>query len=252
MKKTIVAALAALALIASCAPAKPAAPAAAPVKKIQVACDTTFPPMEYLAEDKSIAGFDIDMFNAVAQAAGFEVEYRSVSWDGIFEGLKVGTYDAVVSSVTITPERQEKMDFSEPYVNAGQILVVPIGSQITKLTELVGKKLGAQVNTTGSMEAEKVKGITIKAYDDIALSFDDMANGRVEAVIIDTPVAVNYVKNNEKYKGKFMMVGEPMTSEFYGVAVAKGNKELLAKINTGLAAIRANGKLDELITKWLK
>jgi len=101
------------------------------------------------------------------------------------------------------------------------------------------------------MEVEKIKTIKQKAYDDIALSFDDLINNLVDGVVIDTPVAATYVKN-PKFAGKIKMVGEPMTSEFYGIVVKKGNKELLDKINAGLAALTASGKLDELKAKWLK
>ena len=91
----------------------------------------------------------------------------------------------------------------------------------------------------------------LKAYDDIALSFDDLLSKRVEAVVIDGPVAALYLQN-PKFKGKIKVVGEPMTSEFYGIVVKKGNKPLLDKINAALEILKKNGKLDELKAKWLK
>ena len=243
MKKFILLAFAA-SLFASCAPA--------PVKKLVVAQDTTFPPMEYLDDSKTLVGFDVDLMNAIAAEAKLDLEFKSVSWDGIFAGVQNGTYDIIASSVTITDDRSKTMDFSTPYVNAGQILVVLTdNNKDTKLADFAGRNLGAQVNTTGSMEVDKIKTIKLKAYDDIALSFDDLINKRVDGVVIDTPVAATYVKN-PKFAGKIKMVGEPMTSEFYGIVVKKGNKELLDKINAGLAAITASGKLDELKAKWLK
>ena len=91
---------------------------------ISVGTDATWPPMEFINEDKELVGFDIDLMNAIAEAAGFEVEFQNTAWDGIFAGLGSGDYDAVISSVTITEDRKETMDFSEPYLNAGQVLVV--------------------------------------------------------------------------------------------------------------------------------
>ena len=244
MKKMVLAAVVAATLLASCAQA--------PAKKLVVAQDTTFPPMEYLDDSKAVVGFDVDLMNAVAKEAKVDIEFKSVSWDGIFAGVQNGTYDIIASSVTITDERKATMDFSDPYVNAGQVLVVLTENNTdTKLDQFKGRNVGAQVNTTGSMEVDKIKEIKLKAYDDIALSFDDLINKRVEAVVIDTPVAAMYVKN-PKFAGKIKIVGEPMTSEFYGIVVKKGNKELLDKLNAGLKAVTASGKLDELKAKWLK
>lgn len=244
MKKLLVAALVAAAILASCAAPAP--------KKLVVAQDTTFPPMEFLDDNKAPAGFDVDLMNAVAKEAKLDLEFKSVSWDGIFAGVANGTYDIIASSVTITDDRQKTMDFSTPYVNAGQMLVVLAdNAKDTKLEDFKGRNVGAQVNTTGSMEVDKIKEIKLKAYDDIALSFDDLVNKRVDAVVIDSPVAALYVKN-PKFAGKIKMVGEPMTSEFYGIVVKKGNKELLDKINAALATLTSNGELDALKAKWLK
>jgi len=243
MKNLFAVALVAL-LLASCAPAA--------AKKIVVAQDTTFPPMEFLDDNKATVGIDVDLMNAIATEAKLDIEYKSVSWDGIFAGVQNGTYDVIISSVTITEERKQTMDFSEPYVNAGQaIVVLTDNNKDSKLVDFAGRNVGAQVNTTGSMEVEKVKEIKMKAYDDIALSFDDLINNRVEAVVIDTPVAASYLKN-PKFAGKIKIVGEPLTNEYYGTVVKKGNKELLDKINGALATLQANGKLDELKAKWLK
>jgi polar amino acid transport system substrate-binding protein len=244
MKKIILAALVAAALFTSCAPA--------PAKKLVVAQDTTFPPMEYLDDSKAQVGFDVDLMNAVAKEAKLDLEFKSVSWDGIFAGVQNGTYDIIASSVTITDERQKTLDFSTPYINAGQVLVVLAdNNKDTKLADFVGRNVGAQVNTTGSMEVDKVKGAKLKAYDDIALSFDDLVSKRVDAVVIDGPVAALYLKN-AKFAGKIKIVGEPMTSEFYGIVVKKGNKELLDKINAALATLTTNGTLEQLKAKWLK
>lgn len=242
MKKLILAALA-VAVMAGCS---------APAKKLVVAQDTTFPPMEFINDAKEQVGFDVDLMKAIAAEAKLDLEFKSVSWDGIFAGLTNGTYDIVASSVTITDERKANMDFSDPYVNAGQVLVVLTeNNKDTKLADFVNRNVGAQVNTTGSAEVDKVKGVKLKAYDDIALAFDDLISKRSEAVVIDGPVAVQYLKN-PKFQGKIKVVGEPMTSEFYGIAIKKGNKELLDKLNAALKTLQNNGTLDKLKEQWLK
>ncbi len=224
--------------------------------KIVIATDATFPPMEMVDENKNIVGFDVDLMNAAAKAAGFTVEFKNTAWDGIFAGLENGKYDAVMSSVTITDERKQTMDFSMPYINAGQVLVVPASTTgVETLADLKGKTVGAQIGTTGAFEIDKVKDsdkITEKTYDEIGLAFEDLVNGRIAGVVIDTPVAANYALQNEQYKGKLKIVGKPFTQEFYGVAVKKGNTKVLDLINAGLKKVIDNGTEAKLEAQWLK
>ncbi|MBN1828858.1 MAG: basic amino acid ABC transporter substrate-binding protein [Deltaproteobacteria bacterium] len=220
---------------------------------ITVATDATWPPMEMVDENKNIVGFDIDFFKAVAKEAGFKVEFKNTAWDGIFAGIAAGKYDAIISSVTITEERQKTMDFSLPYINAGQILVVPKSNEgATKIADLKGKKVGAQIGTTGAFEIKKVEGVELKGYDEIGLAFEDMAAGRIAAVVCDTPVAANYALQQQEYKEKFKIAGIPFTEEFYGVVVKKGNKKLLNIINKGIKAVQSKGIDKELEKKWLR
>jgi len=222
-------------------------------KKVVVATDATWPPMEFVNEQKEIVGFDIDLMKGIAKEAGFEVEFRNTAWDGIFAGLKNRQYDAIISSVTITEERKKEMDFSEPYINAGQVLIVRKDTAgVTTLNDLKGKSVGAQIGTTGSFEVEKVEGVTLKTYDELGFAIEDLVNGRIDGVVADTPIAADYALQNEKYKGKLKIVGEPFTDEYYGIAVAKGNKELLDKMNEGLRKVKQKGLIEELKNKWLR
>jgi polar amino acid transport system substrate-binding protein len=224
--------------------------------KITIATDATWPPMEMVDTNKNIVGFDIDLMNAAAKAGGFTVEFKNTAWDGIFAGLENGKYDAVMSSVTITDERKKTMDFSLPYINAGQILVVKNETQgVTKLDDLKGKTVGAQIGTTGAFEIDKVKApdnITEKTYDEIGLAFADLANGRIAAVVCDNPTAAQYALQNDTYKGKLKIVGERFTEEFYGVAVKKGNAKVLDVINAGLKKVLDSGANKAIEAQWLK
>jgi polar amino acid transport system substrate-binding protein len=221
--------------------------------RIVIATDATWPPMEMVNESKEIVGFDIDLMKAAAAAGGFTVEFKNTAWDGIFAGLEAGEYDAVMSSVTITDERKQTMDFSVPYINAGQILVVRKESTgVEKLDQLKGKSAGAQIGTTGSFEVEKVSGVTLKTYDEIGLAFEDLINGRIEAVVCDTPVAAQFALQNESYKGKLKIVGKPFTEEYYGVAVKKGNAKVLDLVNKGLNKVLNTNTYKQIEAKWLK
>jgi polar amino acid transport system substrate-binding protein len=223
-------------------------------KKITFGSDASFPPMEFVDAQKAVTGFDIDMIQAVAKAAGFEAEVKNVAWDGIFAGLANGEYDAILSSVTITDERKGTMDFSTPYVNAGQVIIVPkTTTDVSKPEDLKGKVVGVQISTTGDIAVGKIEGVKQKkTYDEIGLAVEDLSIGRLDAVVVDSPIAANYVLQNEKYKAKLQIVGVPFTEEYYGVAVKKGNQKVLDKINKGLEAIQKDGTLDKLKAKWLQ
>ena len=220
---------------------------------IIVATDATWPPMEYVDENKAIVGFDIDLLTLAAKEAGFTVEFQNTAWDGIFAGLANGDYDAFISSVTITEDRQKTMDFSMPYINAGQVLIVQSStSNVTVLADLSGKSVGAQIGTTGAFEVDKVAGVTLKTYDELGLAIEDLVNGRIAGIVADTPIAADFALQNPAYKGKLKIVGQPFTDEFYGVAVKKGNSEVLGKINAGLKKVLDAGKDEGLKDKWLR
>jgi len=219
---------------------------------IVVATDATWPPMEYVDESKEIVGFDVELMKAIAERGGFEIEFQNVAWDGIFAGLGAGEYDAIISSVTILPERQEKYDFSEPYINAGQIVVVGSDSEITGPDALSGYTVGAQIGTTGAFEIQEMDGVELKEYDEVGLAFEDLVAGRIDAVVCDTPVAADFALQREEYKAALKIVGEPFTDEYYGILVQKGNSELLDKINEGLKAVQDEGLDKQLEADWLR
>jgi polar amino acid transport system substrate-binding protein len=219
---------------------------------IVVATDATWPPMEYVDENKEIVGYDIDLMNAVGEAAGLEIEFKNVAWDGIFAGLGAGEYDAIISSVTILPDRAEKYDFSEPYINAGQIVIVGTDSDITGPDALSGSTVGAQIGTTGAFEIAAMDGVELKEYDEIGLAFEDLVAGRIDAVVCDTPVAADFALQRDEYKAALKIVGESFTEEYYGILVQQGNSELLDKINEGLKAVQAEGLDKAIEADWLR
>ncbi|MDC7228341.1 MAG: basic amino acid ABC transporter substrate-binding protein [Spirochaetales bacterium] len=250
MKKTLIAALVAVLVLASfvsCSKKEETAES----KTYIIASDCTWPPMEFINSDKEMVGYDIDFINAVAKEAGIDIEIRNTAWDGIFASLANGESDAVISSVTITEERKKTMDFSLPYINAGQVLIVPSSSSAKTLADLTGKEVGAQIGTTGAIEIDN-SAAELKTYDELGFAIEDLANGRIEGVVADTPIAADYVLQNDTYKGKLMIVGDSFTDEFYGIAVKKGNTELLDLINQGINAVQDKGIDKELEDKWLR
>lgn len=218
--------------------------------EVRIATDATWPPFEYVDEETmDIVGFDIDLIKAIADEAGLDIEILNVSWDPLLAGMAQGQYDAAISAMTITEERKEVMLFSNPYFEAGQLVTVEFdNTDIKSKEDLGGKTVGAQIGTTGSFEVEKIAGATLKTYDDIGLAMQDLMNGQIDAVIADNPLAMGYANVNPD---KLKTVGAVFTSEYYGIAVSKTKPELLERINEGLAKVKAEGLIDELILKWL-
>ncbi len=217
---------------------------------VRVATDATWPPFEMVDEtSKQIVGFDIDLLKAVAEKGGFEIEFINVAFDPLLAGISQCQYDAAISAMTITDERKVTMGFSDPYFAAGQVVTVRAdNSDITGIETLVGKTVGSQIGTTGAIEVGNMSGVTLKTYDDVGLAFQDLMNGQIDAVVADNPLALGYVGQNPD---KLKTTGAVFTNEDYGIAVCKTNTELLEKINKGLAAVKAEGLIDELTKKWL-
>jgi polar amino acid transport system substrate-binding protein len=218
--------------------------------KVRIATDATWPPFEYVDEQTmEIVGFDIDLIKAIADEAGLDIEIINVAWDPLLAGMAQCQYDAAISAMTITDERKEVMLFSNPYFEAGQLVTVQFGNtDIASKEDLGGKTVGAQIGTTGSFEVDKIAGATLKTYDDIGLAMQDLMNGQIDAVISDNPLAMGYANANPD---KLKTVGAVFTSEYYGIAVCKTQPEILERINEGLAKVKADGLIDELILEWL-
>jgi polar amino acid transport system substrate-binding protein len=221
-------------------------------RQLIIGSDTTYPPMEYVNDQKEIVGFDVDLMNELAKRINATVEFRTFpNFDAIFAALANKEFDMVVSSVSITDERKKIIAFSDPYLSIGQVItVVADNTTITGQDSLKSAQLvGVQGGTTGE-EAAKAAGVPeaqIKRYDTIDLAFADLANGAVDAVIADGPPSAQY---GIQYEGKIKAVGGPFTTEDYGLALQQGDTELLDAINAALKAAKADGSLDKLLEKW--
>ena len=232
--------------------ASAAAPATAPAKVYVVGTDAAYAPFESQNEKGEIVGFDIEVVQAVAKKAGIEVKFVNTPWEGIFNALGQGDRDMIVSAVTITAERKGTMDFSDPYFDAQQLIAVKDTSKVTKFADLKKLKIGVQTGTTGDEAVTKLLGKTsaaIKRFESTPLALKELEAGGVDAVVADNGVIVNYVTNNPG--GKFKSIADKeFVPEQYGIALKKGNTELQAKLNKGLAEIRADGSYDAIFTKY--
>ncbi|MBX3623541.1 MAG: basic amino acid ABC transporter substrate-binding protein [Rhizobacter sp.] len=237
---------------ASAPVAAASAPAPAPAKVYVVGTDAAYAPFESENPQKEIVGFDIDVVKAVAQKAGIEVKFVNTPWEGIFNTLAQGDRDLLVSAITITDERKQTMDFSDPYFDAQQLIAVKANSKVTKFDELKKLKVGVQTGTTGDEVVTKLQGKTstnIKRFESTPLALKELESGGVDAVVADNGVVINYVANNSGSKFK-TVADKAFQNEQYGIAVKKGNADLLGKINKGLADIKADGTYDKIYAQY--
>jgi polar amino acid transport system substrate-binding protein len=234
------------------AAAASAAPAPAPAKVYVVGTDAAYAPFESQNEKGEIVGFDIEVVQAAAKKAGIEIKFVNTPWEGIFNALSQGDRDMVVSAVTITEERKQTMDFSAPYFDAQQLIAVKESSKVAKFADLKKLKVGVQTGTTGDEAVTKLQGKTstsIKRFESTPLALKELEAGGVDAVVADNGVVINYVANNPG--GKFKSIADKeFVPEQYGIALKKGNAELLAKVNKGLAEIKADGSYDQIYAKY--
>ncbi len=228
------------------------APAPAPAKVYVVGTDAAYAPFESQNDKGEIVGFDIEVVQAVAKKAGIDVKFVNTPWEGIFNTLAQGDRDLVVSAVTITAERKQTMDFSEPYFDAQQLIAVKDSSKVKKFQDLKKLKVGVQTGTTGDEAVTKLLGKTstsIKRFESTPLALKELEAGGVDAVVADNGVVINYLANNPG--GKFKSIADAeFVPEQYGIAIKKGNADLLAKVNKGLADIKADGTYAAIYTKY--
>ena len=227
------------------------APAPEPAKVYVVGTDAAYAPFEFQNEKGEIVGFSIDLLQAVAAKGGFEVKFVNTPWEGIFNALQQGDRDLLISSITITDERKQTMDFSTPYFDAYQLIAVKATSKVAKFDDLKKLKVGVQTGTTGDEVVTKLQGknsANVKRFESTPLALKELEAGGVDAVVADNGVVVNYVTNNAG--ANFKTVSDSaFAPEQYGIAVKKGNAELLEKVNKGIAAIKADGSYDQVYAK---
>ena len=215
---------------------------------LRVGTEPAFPPFEFQAPGGGLQGFDIDLMQAIAQAEGFRVEFQSLPFDGLIPALQAKTVDAAISSMTITAERQQTVDFSQPYFKAGLAIAVRANNtSATDLASLQNQTIGVQIGTTGAETARKIPGATIRTFDSAPLALQALLNGNVSAVINDAPVTLYAIKTNNLTGIK--VTSQLLTEEFYGIATPK-NSPNLVRINAGLTRILDNGTYDQIYRKW--
>lgn len=225
------------------------------LKKLTVGTNAEFPPFEYINDNGDIDGFDVAVMKAVGEEMGYEVTFMNMEFKSLLGSLQTGGIDAVAAGMTITDERKESVDFTDNYYTATQYIVLPKDSTIDSLEDLNGKKIAVQEGTTGDflVTPEDNEVITdtstqVKRFKKGADAVMELKNGGVDAVVIDKNPAQSFVSINTK---TLKAIPETSSTESYGVAVKKGNQELLKDINEGLERIKQNGTFDEIVETYI-
>ncbi len=212
---------------------------------LTVCTNPPYEPFEY-EEDGEVVGLDIAIVNEVATDLGVTLTTKVTPFEGIQSGADLNTNncDVVASGITITPERQEKIDFSDPYFDADQGLLVPEGSDLDSVEALEGRTIGVQQATTGETWATD-NGLQTVQFEDLGLQIQALKTGQVDAVVNDIAVLGPYVSEGFEVSANFS------TGEQYGLGVKQGNTALLDQINATLERIRQDGTYDELYTQFI-
>lgn len=219
---------------------------------LTIGVDDSYPPMEYRDENNELVGFDVAMAKALGEKMGVDVDFISTGWDGIFQGLETQSYDVIISSVSITPKRMETFLFSEPYLANGQVIVVRPGDTSVSVPEdLEGKNVGVQIGTTADTAVEKYMeefDLSLTKYDEIIQTFTAMKAGYVDYIVVDYPVAIEYVANDPE---SFEISSAQLTNEPIGVCIRKDDTEMQEAINQALEELRSDGTLKAISEEWL-
>jgi len=234
---------------------------------VTIGSDIPYKPFEYRTEDGELTGFDPDMAEAIfVEEMGLDYEFQKTAWDGIIASLNNGNFRVIMSAMTINDERDERVDFSDPYFTAYQTVAVLENSDISSKEDLKGTAVGVQKGTTGEGAAEQLKeefsgDLEIQSYDQITGAFDALINGQVAAVINDNTVNVEFAEEQDAVvmlEGEGAAVAEgqdapdylTLTVENYGIAFREDDDEFLEAVNEALAAVKESGRYDEIYSTY--
>lgn len=215
-----------------------------------IGTDVTFAPFEFANKDNKYVGIDIDLMNAIAKEENFKVTIKPLGFNAAVQSLEAGQIDGVIAGMSITPERQQKFLMSTPYYTSGVVGAVKKGSGLKSLANLRGKKVAVKTGTASADYVNSIKAkydLTVVTFDDSNNMYQDVITGNSAACFEDKPVMQYGIATGLA----LTIVTKPAAANNYGIAVAKNQPELLKKINAGIKTLKANGKYDQIVAKYL-
>lgn len=211
-----------------------------------MATNAEFPPYEYREGDE-IVGIDAEVAALIADKLGMELQIEDMAFDSVLAAVQSGKADIAMAGITVDPDREMIVSFTDTYAKATQMVIVKEDSEIASVDDLEGKSIGVQLGTTGDLYAEDVKDATVERYSKGFEAVQAMIQGKIDAVIIDGEPAKVFVEQNEGIK----LLDEAFTEEEYAIAIAKDNEELLEKVNAALNELKEEGAFQEVVDKYI-
>ena len=222
----------------------------AQAKEIVVATDTNFPPFEFKdPQTGKHTGFDVELWAAIADELGLEYELQPMDFNGIIPGLQSGQLDVGIAGITIKPQRAKVIDFSDPYYDAGLLILVREDNQdIQGVDDLKGKVVATKTGTTSAdFVKNNAQAENVKLFPNTDAMFMELISGGADAVVFDSPVIANYMR--KVGQGKAKVVGPLYQGQSYGIGFPKGS-DLVSRVNEALQTLRDNGTYAKLYKKW--
>ena len=215
-------------------------------KKLVMVTEATFPPYEYM-ENSKIVGIDPEIVGEIARNLGYTLVIQDMKFDSVILAVQTGKADIAASGITVTEDRKKQVNFTVPYVTAAQVIIVPKKSPIKTPEDLKGKRIGVQQGTTGDTYVRKNIGEP-ERYDNGALAVAALRAGKIDAVVLDSEPSKVHVS---EHPNEIMLLPVPLTHEEYAFALNKNNPKLLKAFNDELVKMRASGRLQQILDKYL-
>ncbi len=219
---------------------------------LRVGLDPTFPPFE-TADGVPLQGLDVDLAEAIATDLGLAVEFVYFGYDGLYDALATGQVDVLISALVIMVERTGDFAYSEPYFNAGEILIVPIDASIRTMSDLAQGRLAVELGARGHVEAtiweRRLTNLTILPYNTADEAVTAVLEGEVDAALVDAVSGRLYLR--EQPQPRLTYLPEPVTVEPYAMVVRREDERLLDELNDSLERLRQSGQLAQIINRWL-
>ena len=216
--------------------------------KLYVVTNSEFQPFEY-REGNKIVGFDIDLINEISKICDFNVEIVDMQFDGLLPSMEAKKIDLIIAGMTKTDEREKFVNFSEPYYNSKQVIIVHKDNEdIKSFDNLSGKKVGVVLGYIGDLIVSDMTNVDVEKFNAVSETILALKSAKVDAIVLDYEAAKNYVSQNKELK----LIETDSANEEYAIAIRKDDTELLNKINDALKTIKENGIYDSLLEKYFK
>ena len=216
--------------------------------KLIMSTNAAFPPYEMTDDNGKFIGIDVEVAEAIAKKLGLELEIDNMEFTAALEAAQKGKADMVMAGVTVDPDRQMVMDFSDSYAKGVQVVIIPENSEIKSLDDLEGKKIGTQMGTTGYIYCGDDYGEdNVVAYDNGITAVQALLNNQIDCIVIDNAPAQAFVKENPGLK----ILDTEYAVEDYAIGFAKGNTALKEAVNKALAELIADGTVQKIVDKYI-